>query len=902
MATDVQPAPAITTFLFTDIEGSSRLWESDPARMGAALSGHDAIVRQAVRDNRGNIVKMTGDGVHAAFADPLDGVRAALQLLSMLTDPAKTNDVALHVRCGLHAGVEERRDNDFFGNAVNRAARIMSTAHGGQILLSQAVATLVRDRLPPGVALLDLGSVRLRDLANPERIYQVVHPQLRQEFPALRSLEATPNNLPQQITSFIGRGRELAEAKGLLGSARLLTLFGVGGIGKTRLSLQLAADVMDDYPDGVWFVELAPVANELGVPHAVASTVGVKETPGHPLLDALVRYVKDRKLLLILDNCEHLVAACARLATQLLKSGPNLKILASSREHLNIAGETTFLVPALASADPQRKLVAAALSEYDATRLFVDRASAVQPAFKVSDKNAAAVADICHRLDGIPLAIELAAARVRALSVETIAARLSDRFRLLVGGDRSALPRQQTLRALIDWSYDLLTERERAVLRRLAVFAGGWTIEGAEAVVPDGDVQGADVLELLTNLVEKSLVVVDPVGGRYRLLDTVRQYAQERLDRSGEASDTSTRHLAFFLALAEEARPALAGPEQAAWLARLDLERENLLAAHAWCDRAKGGGELGLRLVHAVKPYWFTRGLLGLGHRVSVEAVGRETARGHTLARCRALHSAGQLGCAMGHYGEARAYLEESLKIAREIGDRARVAAVLQPLGIAALGQGDVSTARGHLEEALALARELGNRRELAAALNQLAQLHRAEGALDAAEPLYAQVLTLARELGDRETVAIGLLNLAIVAIGRGSDDGVPTMLLEALAIAEEIGSKSVGQSVLDLAAGLGASRAEWALAGLFFGAAEKQAERTGLRRDRADEAFLTPLIAKARIALGTAGFAVAAANGCGLSYEETIGQARAWLGTDNEPLDLGVASRKGSDATKLGR
>jgi len=365
----VQVAPAVTTFLFTDIEGSSRLWEQDPERMRPALARHDALVRTAVEHNRGTVVKMSGDGVHAAFSDPLDAVCASLELQRALADSESTNGIAIHVRCGLHAGVTERRDNDFFGTAVNRAARIMSTAHGGQVLLSQAVAVLVDERLPPGVTLRDLGSLRLRDLASPEHVYQLVHPQLRQDFPALRSLEATPNNLPLQVTSFVGRERELAEVKKLLANSRLLTLLGVGGIGKTRLSLQVAADLMDDYPDGVWFVELAPLTDALLVPQAVASVLGVKEEAGRPVVEALIKYVKSRRQLLILHNREHLLDACAELVKQLLQAGPNLRILASSRENLRLAGESAYPVPALAVPDPYEKFIHTTLTQYEAARL-----------------------------------------------------------------------------------------------------------------------------------------------------------------------------------------------------------------------------------------------------------------------------------------------------------------------------------------------------------------------------------------------------------------------------------------------------------------------------------------------------------------------------------------------------
>jgi predicted ATPase/class 3 adenylate cyclase len=541
---DTSQVTGTVTFLFTDIEGSTRLWEEEPERMRRALARHDAISRAAVESHRGLVVKSTGDGVHAAFDDALDALGAAVDLQQALADPA-TNGVPLRVRCGLHAGIVECRDNDFFGTAVNRAARIMAAAHGGQVLVSQAVATLVNDRLIPGIALRDLGVVRLRDLTSAVHVYQLLHPQLRADFPALRTLEATPNNLPQQLTSFIGRKRELTEVEKLLGRTRLLTLVGVGGIGKTRLSLQLAASVMDQYSDGVWLVELAALADSRDVPLAVASVLGVTEVAGYPVAETLYRFAKDRKLLLILDNCEHLLHACAELAKHLLQAGPDVRVLASSREPLHVAGETSYPVPALTIPKSDPTIALADLEQFEAANLFIDRARSAQPALQWTPQNVVAVANICRRLDGIPLALELAAARVRALSVEKIAARLNDRFSLLTRGDTTALPRQQTLRALIDWSFELLTEHERALLQRLAVFAGGWTLEAAEAVGAGGDVSRTDVLGLLANLVDKSLVTLEAEGERYRLLETVRQYAQEKLDESGEADQTRKRHLDF---------------------------------------------------------------------------------------------------------------------------------------------------------------------------------------------------------------------------------------------------------------------------------------------------------------------------------------------------------------------
>ena len=874
----MQQSSAVTTFLFTDIEGSTRLWEEQPQRMAPALARHDALTRAAVESRGGLVVKMTGDGVHAAFSDPLGAVGAAVQLQQSLEDPHATGEIPLRVRCGMHVGIVERRDNDFFGSAVNRAARIMSAAHGGQVLVSQSVADLVASRLPPGTTLRDLGLVRLRDLAQPERIYQVVHPALRDTFPALRSLEAAPNNLPQQVTSFIGREREFAEVRNLLREARLLTVVGTGGLGKTRLSLQVAAEALDDFPDGVWLVELAPLVDPQIVPQAVASVLGVKEEPGRSIAQALVGHCLDRRLLLILDNCEHLLGACAELASQLLQSAPNLKILASSRERLNIRGETTYPLAPLLVPDAATRPTLAALAQSDAVRLFVERAIAAQPSFRVTERNAAHVGEICSRLDGIPLAIELAAARVRAVSIDVIAARLDDRFRLLTGGDRAALPRQQTLRALIDWSYELLSEGERTLFRRLAVFAGGFTLDAAETVAADERLASADVLDVLARLVEKSLVMLDVSGERYRMLETVREYAAGRLGSAAEAREVRDRHLRYCVALIETAMPEFFGPAQGQWLARLDSERENLLAAHAWCADADDGVELGLRLV-AIKFYWINRGLPGLGYRLGAEALARTRADDRSLLRCRALSETGQMACYMGRYREGKAYLEESLAIARALANTERIAGALQPLALACLGEGDAMAARRHLEEALELVREEGDEHDLVAALNAMAQLHRTQNELDAAIPLYEQVLGLAREAGDRESTAIGLLNLAMATIGGHKGDRVPPMLLEVLEIAGEICSKPAAQSVLEVSAGLAASRGDWPRAARLFGVAEAHAARTGLHRDPADEAFLAPLIARAREALGKPAFGAAELAGRAIGDEDAIGELRAWLG-----------------------
>lgn len=874
-------APAVTaTFVFTDIVGSTRLWEREPEAMRAALAQHDAICRDAVGACRGRLVKTTGDGIHAVFDDPLDAVRAS-HLLQHDLARAPVTGVDLKVRCGLHLGPAERRDGDYYGPVLNRAARIMAAAHGGQVLLSQAVAEAVRARLAPPFALLDLGQVRLRDLDEPEPLHQLVHPALRAQFPPLRELARTPTNLPQRLNSFIGRERELAEIRSRLAGTRLLTLLGMGGMGKSRLSLELAATLLPEYPDGVWLIELAPLVDPARVPLALATVLGLKEEPGGSVTEVLLAWVRTRRLLIVFDNCEHLVAACAELAKQLLQAGAGVRLLASSRDLLKIAGEAVYPVPALSipsAAELHERTPPAQLLQHEAVRLFVDRACAVQPTFALDAGNAAAVAAICHTLDGIPLALELAAARVRTLAVQAIAARLADRFRLLKTDDQTVLPRQRTLRALIDWSFELLSEPERVLFERLSVFAGGWTLEAAEAVTA-GDALAADeVLDQLARLVEKSLVTMAPDGMRYTMLDTVRAYAAEKLAAAGEAAATRRRHVGHFLQFAEPSPQKLSGPEQAAWLQCLDAERDNLLAAHDSCGRDPQCHDAGLQLVFVLKAYWRTRGLLELGHRITVEALARTPAGARSFGRCRVLCDAGQLCCFLGRYDEARRYLEESRSIALELADAGRLSAAMQPLGMAYLALGDHAAAQALYEATLAMPANADKPRVLMVASNSLAQLHRTAGRLDAAQALYERVIALAQRLGDHESRAIGLLNLAMLLITRGDLSAARPLLPLIDAIATETGSQPVAQSLLEVCTGLAAACGEAARAAWLFGAAEARAARHGMRRDANDEAFLQPLIARARGALTESAWRAADEAGRSADDEALTAALGVWL------------------------
>jgi predicted ATPase/class 3 adenylate cyclase len=782
----VQDSPGVTTLLFTDIEGSTRLWEQEASSMSRALAEHDALSRVAVERNRGIVVKMTGDGMYAAFGDALDALNAALMLQQSLNDPTATNGISFRVRFGLHLGVVERRDDDLFGSPVNRAARIMKAAHGGQVLLSQAVADHVGTRLPSLVSLRDLGGVRLRDLAITEHVYQLVHPKLRQDFPALRSLEATPNNLPQQVTSFIGRARELTEIKELLEGTRLLTLLGMGGLGKTRLSLQIAADVLEKFPDGVWFVDLAPMNDPSLVPNAVAQVLGVHEEPGKLLTQTLCKHVKEHKLLFVLDNCEHLIGACASLADALLRGAPDVGILATSREALHIRGEQIYQVLPLAA--PDRKAGVESLLRSEAVQLFVERARLQKPSFSLTERDAPAIAELCARLDGIPLALELAAARMRLLSIGEINARLHDRFKLLTGGSRVALERQQTLHALVRWSYDLLQEREQTLLDRLSLFSGGFDLRAAEVVCGAEPLVPEDVVDLLSSLVEKSLVMVEQGEGlsryglletirefarehltkRYDMLGTIREFAHERLVDRDDVAATARRHCEYYLGVAKAARPELQGPEQAEWTRRLEIELDNLRAAIALALAGGVDPVIAVKFEVALMRFRTLRGYSREARNNIRAALVLPGVQEPNIARAHALYVGGALAINQSDHAEAQKMLTECLTLHRGLGNRHETAATLSTLSTVHLQQGDVAKARDYDEEALSIFRELGDRIGEAVGLLNLGEISVQQGDSSSAQELFEQCLAIARSIKHQELESDCERNLGEIALGAG--------------------------------------------------------------------------------------------------------------------------------------
>jgi len=816
------------TFLFTDIEGSTRLWDQYPEAMRAALVRHDSIVRAAIESNGGIVFKTIGDAFCAAFHTAADGVAAAIAAQRALYEEAEQSEIKIKVRMALHAGTVDHRDNDYFGQPLNRVSRLLSTGHGGQILVSSVVQELVRDSAPSGVTFKSMGEHTLRDLSQPQSIFQLIHPDLTVEFPALKSLQNSqlPNNLPHQVTSFVGREKEMADVKRMLASTRLLTLIAIGGSGKTRLSMQVAADVLDDFRDGVWLVELAAITEPALVAQTVAQILNVHEESNRPVLQSLTENLKPKQVLIILDNCEHLLQPCAELAGALIRSCPNVKILASSREALNVAGETTYFVPPLSLPDPARVQTASALSEYEAVGLFIDRAKAARLEFAVTNKNAPALAQLCFRLDGIPLAIELAAARIRNLTVEEINARLDNRFRLLTGGSRNALPRQQTLRALIDWSYDLLKPREQAFFSQLSQFAGGWTLDAAEKVCAGEGIEDWEVFDLLNALVDKSLVLFEDQGGvsRYRQLETIREYARERLAESATAHDTARRHALYYADLAARESKLLRDAGHNAFEA-LSQEAGNLRAALEWLskdEQFEAAAEMAVNLTD----FWTRNGRLREGYsyleasvrcldmltsaetcalvlkaagwlayllndKANAESLTERSIQYSITANARsiqanALNNLALITQAMRHLERAVTLYEQSVKLYRELQDDIRLADALMNLVPLQGSLGDYDAANKHFEEARKIYERQSDVRGLAGLLCNQSDLALKRTNWMAALDFASQSLSRFRQIGDRIGIASALANRAEAAARLGQHETVDADVREAIELCED--------------------------------------------------------------------------------------------------------------------
>jgi len=866
------------TFLFSDMEGSTALWERAPEAMGTALARHDAMLAGAIEVHAGIVVKRTGDGTFAVFSGPANAAAAALAIQRAVTAEAWPTPLPIRVRIGVHTGEAEVRDGDYYGTGVNRCARLCLLGHGQQTLVSEATAALVRGNLPPGATLIDLGEHHLRGLSRPERVFQLVEPGSRTEFPPLASSDAPPRILPVAPTPLIGRQGEINALRGLLSQddVRLVTLTGPGGTGKTRLSLKIAVDLIDQYRDGVFLAELAPISDWTLVITTIARALGVEEVTGRPILDLLVARLRERRLLLVLDNFEQVLPAATAI-DELLARCSCMSVLVTSRAPLQLRSEHEFPVPPLALPVSEHQVTASSVLDFGAVALFVERAQAINPSFAVTPTNARAIAEICARLDGLPLAIELAAARTRLLSPEALLARLGHGLNLLTGGRRDLPARQQTLRSAIAWSYDLLSEAEQRLFRRLSVFVGGFTLEAAEAVArADGD-PGLDVLDGVEALVANNLVRVDrAVAGepRFGLLETIREFGLERLDASGEEAATRGQHLAWFIDLSDRFLKDVGGPTYGDWLIRLDAELDNLRAALHWSEDPSSDSELGLRLAGALRDYWSIRGM----HREGRAWVGRLLARSsaRTEARAAALGATGYLAVRQNDYPAASAALEESLAIRRELGNLRLVARTLSHLALVPHHLREYERARALLDKSLSIFRELDSEREYGLTLRFQADLIFDSATYPEAVAAYQRCLALARQHGNAHEIGYALRGLGNVARAQGNYVHARQLLRESVTALASLNDQRCTPICLEGLACVEVGPLWAERATRLLGAAHSFQATTGAPAPPAEMSDYQRTEADARARLGEERFTAVWAAGAAMSLEEAVAYALA--------------------------
>jgi predicted ATPase/class 3 adenylate cyclase len=777
------------TLLFTDIEGSTRLLQHLGDRYRIVLTEHRGLLRAAFARYRGCEVSTEGDGFFVAFARTSDAVAAAVDGQRALAAHSWGEVIGVRVRMGVHSGEPTVVAGDYVGLDVHRAARICSAGHGGQVLVSRVTREQVGRELPSGIGLRDLGEHRLKDLSQPERLYQLVIPGLAADFPALRTVERQRTNLPAPLTGFVGRRRELEEITTLLGreGVRLLTLTGPGGSGKTRLALRMAAGLVEGFPDGVVLVDLASIEDPTLVPAAVARALGVREVLDQPVLETLTDQLADQRLLLLLDNFEQVVPAAA-VVHRLLVACPQLKVLVTSRAALHVSGEHEYPVPPLAVPDLELPPGPDGGVASEAVALFADRARAVRPDFTVATQNAATVAEICRPLDGLPLAIELAAARIKLLSPQAMLERLQQRLRLLIGGPRDLPARQQTLRATIEWSYRLLAPAEQRLFARLAVFAGGCTVQAAEAVC---DLEDAlDVLAGMDSLVDKNLLRTSDDEGvpRVSMLETIREYARELLDTGGEAALLARRHADYFRALAGQADGLLSGSEQRMWFKQLATDLDNFRAALAW-SAAHQQYETTAKLAEGLRLFWQDQGPVSEGVRwLDAALQHRERLSLSTLTRVLSAKAA-LLLVVQGDRNQAMPLLHESLRLARALGDMTRLIRNLSYLGIVAEQEGDYQRSVALHDEAVALARTQSDQELLATALVNQSGVYMLHGHYAQARAALEESLVLVRKLEDPRGIAYALTYLATVALAEQDPQQAIPMLEESLTLGRELES-----------------------------------------------------------------------------------------------------------------
>jgi predicted ATPase/class 3 adenylate cyclase/DNA-binding CsgD family transcriptional regulator len=900
----------VVTLLFTEIEGGVRLWEADHDAMAAASARHDRIVREQIEESGGHVFKTVGEAHRAVFADPVAALSAAVAIQRAVGAERWASRLPVRVRLALHSGACTERDADYVGPVVNRAARLLDIGHGGQVLVTAATYALLAESLPAGIGLRDLGEQRLRDLGRAERVFQVTGPDLPEGFGVLRSLDdpALRHNLPSQATSFVGRTVELAELRALVsGGSRLVTIAGPGGIGKSRLALQAAADALDGTGDGVWLVELAPVAEPDLVARTAAAVLGVREVPGRPMLRTLVDAVGDRDLLMIVDNSEHVLGAVAELADAVIQSCPRACLLVTSREPLGIGGEHVFRVPGL-TVPPADLAAPGRLGVFESVQLFAEHAALHRRGFIVDDANAAAVAAICVRLDGIPLALELAAARLASLSASEISARLDQRFRLLTTGNRTALPRHQTLRALIDWSYDLLSLEERSVFDRLSVFAGGWTLDAAEAVAAGGGVAEWQVLDLLAALVGKSLVQAEVIRGstRYRLLETVRHYAAERLALRTDSGlrDVHVAHRDHYLAVAEAATAHLTGPDQGSWLDRLDADQANLRRAGEHAAADPGGTALVLRLGVALYRYSIARSGQQQSLELLVAAVRRPDAGADPALFAAALATAA-LTANWVDTATARQLAEQAVEVTRQLGDDRLLSRALAALCTACYFAGEPETGRPFGQESADRARHLGDDVQLAESLaHYLMALDPARylqlvgeatactqrsgdhlvkcllhnnaglyalmvGDIPAARAHLEAVAHAAQQIGWESAELPG--NVGLLLRAEGDLDGARSMFEASLRFSRRSGDRrGMAYGFLYLTCVTG-DLGDWDRAAVLHGSVQALQDRAGIPWDDFDARYRQDSLAQARARMGDEQLERAYAEGMALSLEKAL-------------------------------
>jgi len=897
------------TFLFTDIQGSTallgRLGES---LYGQLLADHHALIRSGLAAHDGREVDTEGDAFFAVFSSPRACVAAVLEMQQALAAHAWPGGEQVRVRMGVHTGEAAKTVTGLVGLDVHRAARVAAAGYGGQVLLSESAAALVRDSLPPGVSLADLGSHRLKDLGRPERIFQLQAAGLQAEFPPLRSLgnPALPNNLPAQLSAFIGRDREIGEVRALVGSSRLVTLTGAGGAGKTRLGLQVAAGLLDGSGDGVWLVELAAVTSEDAVPAAIAGALRIPAQPGRPALDVLAGALGPQDMLIVLDNCEHLIGGCAKTAEAILRRCPKVHLIVTSREPLGIGGEMIYRVPPLSLPAPGESGEAAAAA-CDAVALFAARARAQGISLALDADTFARVVSVCRRLDGMPLAIELAAARLRSMSLADLAGRLDQRFRLLTGGSRTALARQQTLRATVDWSYSLLTSGEQVLLGRLSVFAASFDLAAAEAVAGSGDIDTVEAGGLLGSLVDKSLVVAEPDGTalRYRLLETIRLFAAERLAGAGPGQAAAARaaHAAHYLAVAEAAVPHLYGPQQGAWFTRLDADQANLRRAAG----EPGGTTQALRFGVALWRYWWVRSRNEEAAGLLVPVLSRPEAATDPALFADALTAA--VGYTMFTDLPTSVRLaEKAAEVAGGLGDHRLFILSRAYLCWVYRFAGQPERARPLGADAVQRARRLGDDVLLGESLAAYASAFRPEEA----GPLYAEAFACAERSGDlfmelvlhnnagvdalemgdipgarahteaaiRAAEALGMLHygesvtLGMILRAEHDLDGARSTLQEALRIGRRIGAKRDMAGAMEGLAYLDGDLGDWHRAAMLHGAAQALLDQTGVPWEPGEARDRQESLDQATAALGDEQFQQAYTRGKALSFDQATGLA----------------------------